>query len=280
MVARAGGATHTAKRGGFVMPALPPKKPTRIIPAVKDMVFGAPRPLPPPDEVKDLLGTHELLLGIDVETHQLTPRNSSRIGIGKYGLWSVDLGESCDHLRVVQIGWSKGTVGTDYPRTVARVIRPAGFVIDSAATALHRISMEMAETDGIALKQVLAEFFSEAVGVDNAGGRVVAHNLPFDAQLIENEMRRTGMLEEADAWAAIVKRGLCTMDPRTTHWVRNMAGLDGVPMMVRMGLKDLSAILLPNQLALRKQHHDAGSDAEMHWFVARELKRLANAPVD
>ena len=58
-----------------------------------------------------------------------------------------------------------------------------------------------------------------------------------------------------------------------------MAGMGDVPMNVRISLKDAARVLLPNCAELCAQHHDAGNDAEMHWHICRELKRLAGVAV-
>ena len=42
-----------------------------------------------------------------------------------------------------------------------------------------------------------------------------------------------------------------------------------------MRLRDLVTAVLPEASELLKTHHDAGSDALMHWLVARELARRA-----
>ena len=84
---------------------------------------------------------------IDVETHELAPPNKKRGAIGKFGLFGADLGDTCAHLRLVQLGWTVGKLNDDTPCTKVRVVKPTGFVIDPAATAVHRITQELAEAE-------------------------------------------------------------------------------------------------------------------------------------
>ena len=89
------------------------------------------------------------------------------------------------------------------------------------------------------------------------------------------ELERAGFGDRVQAWEEIVAGGLCTMMPHVAHWVRRMAGMNDIDMYRRMGLKDMTKILLQNGLELSRGHHDAGNDAQMHWYVCRELKRYA-----
>ena len=263
------------KKRAFVMQAPTPAKTTRRTVKAADLVYGTPGPLPPPVEVLNILGCQTLFLGIDTETHKLVPRNRSRTDIGKFGLWTADLGDACSHLRLVQVGWSKGELCCEKPSTTARLVKPDGFVIDAEATAKHRISNELAQAEGASITEVLEEFLAAAVEVDRLGGRLVAHNRAFDSEMILEELKRANLLEQAATWEAIASRGLCTMAPHIGHWVRKMAGMGDVPMNVRIGLKDAARVLLPNCAELCAHHHHAGNDAEMHWHICRELKRLA-----
>ena len=263
------------KKRAFVMQAPTPAKTTRRTVKAADLVYGTPGPLPPPAEVLNILGCQTLFLGIDTETHQLVPRNRSRTDIGRFGLWTSDLGDVCSQLRLVQVGWCKGELHWEKPKTTARLVKPEGFVIDADATAKHRISNELAQAEGAPITGVLEEFLAAALEVDRLGGRVVAHNLAFDSEMISEELKRSNLLEEAATWEGIASRGLCTMAPHIGHWIRKMAGMGDVPMNVRINLKDAARVLLPNCAELCVNHHHAGNDAEMHWYVCRELKRLA-----
>ena len=51
-------------------------------------------------------------------------------------------------------------------------MKPDGFVIDPEATAKHRISNQLAQTEGASITKVLDEFLAATVEVDRLGGRV------------------------------------------------------------------------------------------------------------
>ncbi len=265
------------------MAACPQPAPKKVYstPKADQCVVGPPRPLPPPQEVVDALGTTELFVGVDVETHQLAPRNKTRGSVGKFGLWSADLGETCAELRIVQLGWCIGRLDAERPETKVKLIKPSGFVVDPAATAVHRVTQERAAAEGEDLSEVLGEMLADVLEATKGGGRVVAHNLAFDGEIIQRELERAGLGEKVQAWGEIVAGGLCTMMPHITHWVRRMAGMNDIDMYRRMGLKDMIKILLQNGLEMSRGHHDAGNDAQMHWYICRELKRyVQQAPAE
>ncbi len=71
------------------------------------------------------------------------------------------------------------------------VIRPEGFTIPAAATAIHGISQQQAEAEGQPLATVLAAMLAD---IDrHAPLAVVAHNLAFDAPVLEAEFARAGL---------------------------------------------------------------------------------------
>ena len=263
------------KRKGFVFKPIP--KPDRQVkvPLFHELTFGPASAPPAPDNVLKLLGQQDLFVGIDVETHQLVPRIYSKGVEGKFGHWSADLGDACVNMRVVQVGWSFGRVGLGQPTTKQHVVTPDGFRIDAQAAAKHGITNERAIASGRCLVEVLAEFIEDVTEVLRNGGRLVAHNLSFDGEVLLNELVRSGYEDKREFWTEAVKAGLCTMSPAITHWVRQTVGDLGVPYYVRMGLKEMVQLLLPTQKHMLSQHHDAGNDAELHWLVCGELCRLA-----
>ncbi len=133
----------------------PPVKKLFKAPRADQCITGPPLPTKPPPEVVAAFGSTELFVGIDVETHELAPPNKKRGAIGKFGLFGADLGDTCAHLRLVQLGWAVGRLGDDTPLTKVRVVKPNGFVVDPAATAVHRITQEFAEAKGTMLPDVL-----------------------------------------------------------------------------------------------------------------------------
>jgi DNA polymerase III epsilon subunit-like protein len=143
-------------------------------------------------------------------------------------------------------------------------VKPEGFVIDTKATFKHGISHARALSEGGALSDVMAEFLEDVLAAVDKGGRVVAHNLAFDGEILSNELERSGFGDKCELWEHVLCEGVCTMSPDITHWVRQMIGDVGVPYYVRMSLKEMVQILVPAHKQMLAQHHDAGNDAEMH----------------
>jgi len=71
---------------------------------------------------------------------------------------------------------------------------PEGETIDSKATAIHGITTERANEDGVDLKSVYEPFFDEMESAD----LLVAHNTEFDFALIKVELQRMIDYNEAD----------------------------------------------------------------------------------
>ena len=259
------------KRKGFVFtPIVKPERRTQT-PRFDQLVFEEAPVAPMPDKVVELLGAQDLFIGIDVETHQLAPRNRSRGIVGRFGHWSADLGDGYEELRVVQVGWCCGRFGGGQPTVKQRLVKPDGFAIDPAATAKHGISHARALAEGCQLADVMAEFLHDLTNASKEGGRLVAHNLTFDGELVSLEMQRCGMDEGRETLHRLLREGVCTMSPAICHWVREMTGEQNVPFYARMGLKQLVQALLPSRRKMLERHHEAGNDAEMHWLVCRDL---------
>ena len=65
------------------------------------------------------------------------------------------------------------------------------------------------------------------------------------------------------------------MNPHIGSWIRAQAGTNDVPHYIPIRLSDAVSVILPEPGRLLSQHHDAGSDALMHWLLFRELNRRA-----
>ncbi len=111
--------TAQRKRSAFTFDKCPqpPAKKLFTTPRADQCITGPPRPTKPPAEAVTALGATELFVGIDVETHELAPPNKKRGVVGKFGLWGADLGDTCAHLRLVQLGWTVARLDEDFPRT-------------------------------------------------------------------------------------------------------------------------------------------------------------------
>ncbi|MBL7988896.1 MAG: 3'-5' exonuclease [Chlorobi bacterium] len=107
--------------------------------------------------------------------------------------------------RIVELSW---TVCTEDGRIVKQesfVIRPEGFEIPEAASAIHGISQEYAMTEGVSIKTALEAFTDDYDGCE----LVVAHNLNYDLNVISCEHVRSFGFEITE------KAAVCTMKAST-----------------------------------------------------------------
>jgi DNA polymerase III, epsilon subunit and related 3''-5'' exonucleases len=87
--------------------------------------------------------------------------------------------------RLVQLAWSLYDATGHALSVNDFIVRPTEFVIPKAATSVHGISQEQAEITGVPLGEVLHKFLRDA---DNAGTRLIAHNISFDDRVITSEL--------------------------------------------------------------------------------------------
>ena len=191
----------------------------------------------------------------------------------EFGILTKATEEAVSNLRIVQLGWVRSGDGAPVIKT--QLIKPAGFVIEPGATDKHHISHEKASEHGLPIQDVLREFLDDVTDAAGEGHRLCAHHLGFDAGIILKEMGRAGLHDRAAEWVELVGRGLCTMHPSISQWVREQIGVWDVPRKIPMRLKDAVAHLLPNHAELLALHHHAGNDAHMHVLLAQELHRRA-----
>ena len=271
-------ATTGKRRGGFSLAAATPPPQPKKTPMAKDLVVGVAPPLPPPKQVAMYFQEPcDLWAAIDVETHEFVPSTAqSWWREGQFGLLTRLEEHVLSELRIVQVGWAVGSFESGHPTVKARIVTPSGFEISGEAAATHRISNEVAISKGQPAREALAEMTADVFSVVARGGRLCSHNLDFDAGIVLAEMRRADFAENSlQMWSRVAGDGLCTMDPAIGHWVRQQIGVGYKDRSTPMRLRDLVTAVLPEAPELLKTHHDAGSDALMHWLVARELARRA-----
>ena len=269
-----------SKRKRFTMPArVPLVKP--CVPRSCDLVVGRRVSLvPPPPEVKQKLGSAELVIGIDVESHDWEDKGGVRVKgrIGRCGFYTLREERDLTFARLVQLGWVVGGSGPEGGLEISKgfLIKPEGFNISTKATAFHGISHQRAQEEGKPLREVMQDFFRDVIRAVERGGRVVAHHLEFDAGIISEELRRSGLAEFQHRWEAIAHKGLCTMDPCIGRWMRLCRGEDAGPATAKntLCLRDLVEQLVPDHERLLAKHHDAQTDAEMHRLVYVNLLRI------
>lgn len=70
------------------------------------------------------------------------------------------------------------------------VVRPSGFAIPAAATAIHGITTERAAADGVPVQDVLAALQADIA--EHNVRTVVAHHANFDVNIVRSEAARAG----------------------------------------------------------------------------------------
>ncbi len=107
---------------------------------------------------------------------------------------------------IVQLAWA--TFGDDGSRLGSRnrIIRPEGWTIPAEASAIHRITHELAMDTGLPAAEVIEEFLEER----REAVLRVAHNISFDDRMLRIDLLRHGL--ERDAIEAMEREPkFCTM---------------------------------------------------------------------
>ena len=92
-------------------------------------------------------------------------------------------------------------------RKCDRIVRlPDNMIVPPESVAIHNITQDMMLEQGKSLRDVLVEFVSDLKQCDY----LVAHNIPFDKEVLQTEFNRIGMINHFD----VLKSSLveyCTM---------------------------------------------------------------------
>jgi hypothetical protein len=132
--------------------------------------------LPPPHDIAAKMTGFDIIIGIDIETHDWESRSNVPGGPGRHGFYTICHPD--DFLvRVVQIGWAIGGASAHDPVVKEYTVKPDGYVIADKAAKYHKISNERANAEGKPLVGILCEFMDDVRAAVAKGGRVVAHNL-------------------------------------------------------------------------------------------------------
>jgi DNA polymerase-3 subunit epsilon len=122
--------------------------------------------------------------------------------------WDAPVSDLDNWPRLVQIAWlqynEKGEkiTGQDY------IIKPEGFTIPTESSAIHGISTERANKEGVSLETVLKEF----ADLINGSKFLVAHNINFDEKIVGSEFLRKGIPNDL-----FKTDRLCTMNASTDY---------------------------------------------------------------
>ena len=93
---------------------------------------------------------------------------------------------------------------------------------------------------------------------------MTSFNLAFDSAVVHNELSRSNLVGDLSFWDAAALCGLDTMHPDICLWVTEMSGQ--APSRY-CSLKTALRTLAPQHRQLLDRHHDAETDAHMHWLV-------------
>ena len=122
--------------------------------------------------------------------------------------WQAPLDGSDNWPRLVQLAW---LISDENGKEVSGnnlIIKPEGFIIPDEASAVHGITTEQAEREGISLDEVLSQF-GEALTKTKV---LVAHNIRFDEKIMGAEFIRENIKSNL-----LDLRRICTMQESTNY---------------------------------------------------------------
>ena len=263
--------------------AAQPKRGTkRPLPRAADILLSAERRyVTAPPVVAAKLSGKVLLIGVDIETHDWSTGRSTNVrgSIGQFGHYNLCTPCDIEEPRIVQIGWAIRGSGDRKTVVTERLVRPDGFRVSAKATSFHGITHACAADEGVPLPHALAELMRDALEVSGQGGRLVCHQLEFDAGIIARELSRCKMAEASKLWGDIARAGICTMDPQIGSWVKQSFHDDREGTKT-YSLKELVRLLVPERKDLLGKHHTAAADACMVLEVAFALHESTLPPAD
>lgn len=122
--------------------------------------------------------------------------------------WNAPISDLSNWPRLVQLAYLIYDEEKNLLKRQNYIVKPLDFIIPSNATKIHGISNETAQSNGIEIWQVLEEFNSELLHVDE----IVAHNLSYDEKIIESEYYRLGLKPNF-----LNKNKICTKELSTNY---------------------------------------------------------------
>ena len=244
--------------------------------------------VPPTPEVLRKLGKESFAMGVDIETADWAPKRNP-LRKGQFGFYTMSGPEAFEQ-RIVQIGWCIKEVATDSSEERGEIIvQPHDFEISDKAANFHGVCEKRAWEEGVPLKPALESFMNVMQRAHEKGGRLIIHNLEFDAGIIDKELTRAGLERWRPIWHDIARKGFCTMDPDVGKWIQVCRGRvydetqDSRNIMGLAQTLNLLAPAFPTGNDVKEfrasKIHTAGTDARMHaliYIVLRELSTKAN----
>ena len=121
--------------------------------------------------------------------------------------YRAPVSDSVNWPRLVQLAWMMVDKDGKVLKQTSVIIKPDGFSIPQDASAVHGITTERAQREGLPLSEVLEEFATDL----SLAEQVVGHNIDFDQHIVGAELYRLGM----DYNALMDKPCICTMKSST-----------------------------------------------------------------
>ena len=137
------------------------------------------------------------ILFFDTETTG-TPRN-----------YKAPVTDSYNWPRLVQLAWMMVDKDGNILKRKSVIVKPEGFSIPADAIAVHGITTERAQKEGLPLREVLEEFTTDLSFAE----RIAGHNVEFDRNIVGAELYRLGM----DYAQLMDKTSTCTMKSSTDY---------------------------------------------------------------
>lgn len=102
--------------------------------------------------------------------------------------WKAPMTDLDNWPRVIQLGMALYDADKKLVQEWDLIIKPEGFVIPKDASAVHGITTERAEVEGILLEEAVAQFQDAA----KRAKYLIAHNMSFDKNVWGAELLRSG----------------------------------------------------------------------------------------
>lgn len=120
--------------------------------------------------------------------------------------WDAPVDKLDNWPRLVQLAWQVYDLNENILEEHNYIIKPDGFKISSEASAIHKITTEIATETGVDLLTILKVFSSSVKNSD----LMVAHNYNYDYNIMGSELLRNGLKNDLKE-----KEHICTMEEST-----------------------------------------------------------------
>ena len=102
--------------------------------------------------------------------------------------WNAPLTDSENWPRIVQFAWQLHDETGKLLSRGNRIVTPDGFTIPFQSAKIHGITTEIAQAEGMPLKEVVEEFNKDL----GRATYVMGHNIEFDVNVLGAELHRLG----------------------------------------------------------------------------------------